>query len=142
MDSGMSDQKAGSGKTILWIVLGCAGVSIVCVLVFILFVGGVVGLTFGAIRSSDVYQSAMDRALSHPEVLEVLGEPVKPGFIVTGSINVNGPEGEAEFGVPLRGSIENGTLHVTAYKRSGQWIYEVLELELPGLPRRIDLLAP
>jgi hypothetical protein len=141
MENGMTETKSGSGKTILWIVLGCAGASIVCVLVFVLFVGGIVGLTFGAIRSSDVYQSAMDQALSHPEVLEVLGEPVKPGFMITGSINVNGPEGEAEFGVPLRGSMQNGTLHVSAYKQSGQWIFEVLELELPGLPRRIDLLA-
>ncbi|MBN1264168.1 MAG: hypothetical protein JXA25_01655 [Anaerolineales bacterium] len=142
MTSELDGKKTGSGKIVLWIIMGLVGASICCVLAFSAFTGGIVSVVFGAIRSSEVYELAMDRALNNPEVTDVLGEPVKAGFFVRGSVNVNGPSGEASLAIPLKGSISRGTLHVIASKTAGEWHFTILEVGFDDLPRRIDLLEP
>jgi hypothetical protein len=106
------------------------------------FAGGITGTVIGAVRSSEVYQHALDTALNDPDVIEALGEPIKAGIFVQGSVNVNGPTGEASLAIPLKGAERNGTLHVVADRIAGEWRYTVLEVAFDDLPRRIDLLEP
>lgn len=100
----------------------------------------VVGLVFGLMRSSDVYKQAVAEVQAHPDAIRALGEPIKPGFFVSGSISAGGSSGTADFTIPVSGSRDKGTVHVIATKSNGEWQLTLLELETKKYPDRIDLL--
>jgi hypothetical protein len=78
--------------------------------------------------------------MADPEVLETLGEPVKVGWFVRGTVNVNGPSGDAELSVPLVGRTARATLHVVAKKRGGRWEFDLLQVDVEGPEDDINLL--
>jgi len=104
------------------------------------FVGTILAIVFGSIKSSDVYEEALARARANPAVVEALGQPVEDGWLVGGNINVNGPSGSADLSAPLHGPKGKGTLYIVATKSAGRWEYETLEVEVDGKPERINLL--
>lgn len=125
-------------RNALWVVpLGCIGL----LAALAAFAGLVLTIVMGGIKSTDAYREAVDRAKSSPQVQTELGEPVKAGWLVSGSVNVSGPSGNADLSVPLSGPKGKGTLYVTARKRAGHWQYEVLEVAVEGRPQRIDLMS-
>lgn len=105
------------------------------------FVGAILLVVFGAMRSSDAYGIAMERAEQSDEVVAALGEPIEAGWLVSGNIQVNGPSGDANLSVPLSGPSGEGTLYVVAEKKAGQWHFDTMEVEVVGAAARIDLLA-
>lgn len=117
-------------------------------LLFILFaslivgaMGGIVYLVMESIKSSDIYATAVDRALSHPEVQAKLGPPITPGWYVMGNISTSGNDEEANLSLPLEGMIQSGTLYVEGHKRAGQVHYVSLAVVLDGTGERIELLS-
>jgi Cytochrome oxidase complex assembly protein 1 len=104
------------------------------------FVGGILAIVFGSMKSSDVYQQAFNTARSHPAVVEALGEPVEDGLFMSGSINVSGPSGSADISFPLHGPKGKGTIYAVASKSAGRWEYQTLEVAVDGSAERIDLL--
>lgn len=115
---------------------GCLGLILIGVGIVI----GILALVFGAIKSSDVYQTALEKARASPAVAQELGRPLEPGWIPSGSIKVEGASGEADLAIPVSGSLREGTIYATASKRAGTWRFTVLEVEVEGRPDRIDLL--
>lgn len=115
---------------------GCLG-ALVLVLVA---AAGFAYLLFGALRHSGVYQDALREARRSPAVREALGEPIEPGWFVTGNINVTPASGDAKLAIPLRGPRGRGMLYVEAVKRAGQWQMNLLDLA-PSTGARINLLA-
>ena len=101
----------------------------------------VVGLVFYLMRSSDVFELAVEIAQSHPEAVRALGEPIEPGFFVTGSISTSGSSGRAEIAIPVKGSRDKGTLNVSATRSGGEWRFSALELVTKKYPNTIDLLG-
>ena len=95
---------------------------------------------FGMIKSSDAYQHSLQQAQRSPAAIAALGEPMKPGWLVMGNINVNGPSGDANLQIPLTGPKANGDLFVEAKKSTGEWNYQTLVLQLDNGGKRIDLL--
>lgn len=122
---------------IKWIALGCVGILILGALA----AAALVLVIFGAVKRSDVYAGALARARAHPGVVAALGEPIEPGFFVSGSVNVTGPSGEASLAIPLKGPKGKGKLYVEATKGAGEWQYQTLAFEPEGGGARIDLLA-
>jgi hypothetical protein len=121
-----------------WVVpTGC----LTLLVLFALFVVGIVGVAFRAMKSTDVVREAVARAEASPEVRNALGEPVREGWYLTGNIQVNGPSGEADIAIPLKGSQRDGTLYVVAGKSAGRWSYETLEVAVEGREERIDLMG-
>ena len=118
--------------------VGCLGV----VILGGALVAGIFFLVMGGIRSSDAYQQALAKANASPEVVVRLGQPIQPGWMVSGSINVSGPTGDADLAIPVSGPKGKGTIYAVAKKSAGQWTYSRLEVEIEGQPGRIDLLAP
>jgi hypothetical protein len=124
------------GRNWKWLVpLGCFTV----VAGAVVFVASIVLFVFGFVRSSDVYKHALERASSHPAVIEALGEPVEPGWYVAGSIAVQGSSGTADISIPIGGPRGKATVFAVAKKSAGRWEYEVLEVEVEGREERIDL---
>jgi cytochrome oxidase complex assembly protein 1 len=118
--------------------IGCLGLIILACA----FVAGVFFLVMGGIRSSDVYQQALAKANANPDVVLRVGQPIKPGWMVSGSINVSGPTGDADLAIPISGPKGKGTIYAVAKKSAGEWTYSRLEVQVEGQPGRVDLLGP
>ena len=116
--------------------IGCLGL----ILLVVAFVGGIFLLVETSIKSSHAYTEAMTRAQQSPQVLEKIGQPLQPGWFISGSINTSGSSGNADFSIPLSGSKGKGTLYVVAKKSAGLWQFETLQVEVEGESQRIDLL--
>lgn len=99
---------------------------------FAAFVFGIVALVFGALKSSDLYRQAVDRAKADPAVITALGEPIATGWFVQGNISVNGDSGDADLAIPLDGARADGTLYVVAEKQAAEWRYETLAVNVDG----------
>lgn len=99
-------------------------------------------VVFGTIKSSEVYQQALDTAGRHPQVVAALGEPIEPGWFPGGSIEVSGSAGRADLSIPISGPNGSGTIYAVAYKEAGQWLFNRLEVAVEGRPDRIELLEP
>lgn len=100
----------------------------------------IVWLVFGMLRASEPYTVGLAQAQAHPALIAALGEPIEAGWLVSGRIEHNGPRGNAELSIPLRGPKGRATLHLEARRRLGQWEFRHLVAELPDEHRRIDLL--
>jgi hypothetical protein len=106
------------------------------------FVGVIVTIAFGAIKSSDVYKDSVHRATADARVIELLGDPIEPGLLAGGNINIQNDTGNANLAIPLSGPKGSATLRVIAEKKGGQWHPSTLEVESADGSTNIDLLAP
>jgi TonB family protein len=116
------------GRNWKWMLpVGCLGLIFICVLAF----GGIFFAAMSAIKSSDVYKGALERARANPEAVTRLGEPIKDGWFVKGNVRFAGSSGTANFEVPVSGPKSSGTLYVRAIYE-GAWMYERLDLAPEG----------
>jgi hypothetical protein len=94
-----------------------------------------------AMKSSEVYQLAFARLEHNPDVVSVLGEPLKTGM-VQGSLKATGPSGDAEISFSVEGPKSHGTAYVNATKAMGKWTIDRMEVEVENRPDRIIIVAP
>ena len=105
-------------------------------------VASVAGLALAIVallKGSSVYQGALVRIKPHPAVIAALGEPVREGFLFTGSIRIVNSSGEADLTIPLSGPKGEATAFVHATRSSGAWRYDRLIIETSAGNNRIDL---
>ncbi len=133
------EQRGWFGRNWKWFVpIGCLSV----VLMAVAAVAAVIYFAFGAIKSSEVYQEALTKTRSNQAVIRELGEPIEPGWLISGSFNVSGDSGNADVKIPVSGPKKSGTVYATAIKRQGKWDFSALEVEIEGETKRINLLTP
>jgi hypothetical protein len=133
------EQKGWFGRNWKWFVpVGCLSMVVLVVGV----VAAIIYFAFGAIKSSDVYQQALTRTKANPAVVRELGEPIEPGWMISGSINVNNGSGNADMKIPVTGSKKSGAIYAVAVKNQDKWDFSALEVEIQGETKRINLLAP
>jgi hypothetical protein len=125
-------------RNLKWVIVAAA---LACLLFFVALLGVIAFAVVAATRSSDVYRTAMDRAQSHPEVIQRLGQPLEPGLLIQGKIEVDNRSGEADLAIPVHGPRGEATISVIAEKRGGVWRYEQLEVQFAGTPP-IELRTP
>jgi hypothetical protein len=113
---------------------------LVAIVAIVGFFGGIFLFVFGVFKNSDVYVKSLTKAQASPAVIQTLGEPVEEGFLLFGSIHVNGPSGEADLAIPISGPKGTGTIYAVATKSAGIWHFEVLKVGIKGSEERIDLL--
>lgn len=122
-----------------WVLsLGCLGIFAVSALIVL----AIAFALFGSIRLTTPYKEAVAMSQDSDALILEMGEPIEPGWFVTGSVNTSGPTGEAHLSIPIRGSRKRGTLYVVAEKRAGRWEFQRVEVEIKGREERIDLLKP
>ena len=105
------------------------------------FVTAIVLIVFGALRSSDAYQTAVARAKANPQVIEALGTPIEDGMFPSGKTNVDGSSGEADLTISISGPKGKANVYAIATKRAGRWTYSTLEAHVEGREDRINLLG-
>lgn len=139
MTSAPPEKKGWFGRNWKWFIpAGCLTI----IVMIGVFVAAIMVFVFGAIKSSDVYQQALTKARSNTAVTRELGEPIEPGWLVSGSINVSNGAGDANLSIPVSGPKKSGTVYALATKKQGKWEFSTLELEVDGQGRRINLLTP
>jgi len=109
------------------------------ILLILGFVFAIVLLVFGALKSTDVYQTAVNAARNNPSVIEALGSPIEEGMFLSGNASVDGSSGEADFSIPISGPKGKGTIYVVAKKSAGRWNFATMEVEVKETGKRIDL---
>jgi hypothetical protein len=110
------------------LVLLCGGFSV-----------GIFALVTGILRQSEVYQQALAEVRASPAVEQELGDPIEPGWWVTGSLSTSGDSGEANITFPVVGPRGEARVFVEATRRARRWQSQLLQVELPS-GDRIDLL--
>ena len=124
-------QKSGCGK------IACIGCSILTILGVIACIA--LGLTVvSAIKSTDAYKEARDRAIHDPRVIELLGSPVEASFFAGGSVSVNNDGGRANIVFPISGPKGRAVVHAQATRGVSGWTYS--ELTVQQGKTTIDLL--
>lgn len=113
--------------------------AIVLLTLFAAFVLGILGLVFGALKSSEPYRHAVAQARADARVVAALGTPIQAGWFVQGNFNTDGTHGAADLAIPLDGPAADGTLYVVAGKSAGAWRYETLAVTVDGSGQRIVL---
>jgi len=119
-----------------WVVaLGC-GLPLLCCGVFGV---GTYFMVSKVIQGTPVFAEALEKANTNPEVTAALGQPVTPGFMLSGEVNESGGKGTAHFTIPLEGPKGKGSLAVDATQSGGKWSFNSLKADLGG--KTVDLLA-
>jgi hypothetical protein len=113
-----------------------------CLLLFTLFVGGLFWAATSMMRASYPYQLAIKRATDSPAVAAKIGTPWQVGWLVSGNVNFNGPEGNASISIPVSGPNGKGDIIVVAKKHANHWIFETLEVDVKGEDEPIQLMEP
>ncbi len=138
IDPDIADLKKGN-RNVLWITCGVFAAVFLLIFLCAAFIFGIMGVTFGAMKSSTPYQDAVYAAQTNPEAIQALGDPVKAGFLLSGSVNLNGNAGDASLQIPVSGPNGEGTIYVEANKLNGTWQYSQLELYVDGRSAPIPL---
>lgn len=113
-----------------------------CLTLLMLFVGFVfciVLVAFSAIKSTDAYATAFNRAKSDPRVIAAIGTPIKQGWYVAGNTRVSGGSGEADLTIPISGPKGKATVYAKATKSAGRWSYSQLQVRVASTDALIDL---
>lgn len=111
-----------SSGCLKWFLVGCA----VIIVIGIIGIAAVVFVAFGAMKRSDVYRGAFDRAASDPRVIAALGTPIERGFWVTGRVNIDTSGGHANLDFPISGPKAKAKVHAVATRDAEKWSYTTL----------------
>ncbi len=129
MQSGTMGAPVRKKKSALKIA-GIVGASIIVLI--IVFVVIVLSSVRSTLRSSDIYNQAMNVLRENPKAIEVLGQPIEDGKAVNGSIEVGNSSGEADISIPVSGPIGKGDLQVIGTRTGGLWDLKSLILIAEG----------
>jgi hypothetical protein len=114
--------------------------AVVMLTLFAAFLAAIFAFVFGMMKSSEPYQEAMARAAANPQIAQALGEPIEAGRFVQGNISTQGPSGEANLAIPVKGPNGAATIYVEAIRSAGLWNYETLVVRIDGGDQSVDLL--
>lgn len=116
--------------------LGC----LIVVFLLCTFVAVVLAIIDVSFRNSMVYQEALARAERSPEVTSRIGEPLRPGHVFQGKLNVSGSTGNANMAIPVTGPRGKATIVLDARKVGGAWVFRTLCVQFNGQSGTVNLL--
>jgi hypothetical protein len=99
----------------------------------------IVLVVFGAMKQSDAYKMAVERAKADSRVTSALGTPISEGWFLSGKTNVEGSSGNADLSIPISGPKGKGTIYAVATKFAGEWKYSKLVVKIDSTGETIDL---
>ena len=106
-----------------WAVPAGAGVVVLGAVGFVI---GILALILGALKTTEVYRTALAEARSDPAVVAALGLPIEDGFLMSGNMEVNAATGYADIAIPIAGPAGKAVIYVEAEKEAGEWGYFTL----------------
>jgi hypothetical protein len=122
-----------------WVLgLGC----LLVILVSAAAIFGIFYLTVNLMRSSDAYQLAWQKVRTDPQVVAVLGAPVKEGWFVTGNVSVRNSGGSANLEFAVSGPNGKAAVTTSATRQNGVWKTDTLQVQVEGQPLPLILVLP
>jgi hypothetical protein len=121
-----------------WFKIVAAGCALLIV-GFLAFIAVIIFVVFGAIKRSDPYSTAFQRATHDPRVVAALGKPIESGLLIRGHVNMNDERGDCDLRFSILGAKQNADVHVVGMREDRQWHYTTLTVT-PGEGSEIDLL--
>jgi hypothetical protein len=118
------------GRNWRWVLSGWLGLGLS---------GGVGALAI--LNTARATKMAIAAAEANPALIARVGEPMKTGWLVLGSIEVTEASGRADLAIPISGPQGRGTLYPAAVKKAGLWMLVDLQFGAEGDSGRIQLLA-
>lgn len=120
-----------------WARMGCLLPLIITALAGALIFG-----IFSIMKNSDAYKISMREVRANTEVIEILGSPITPGWLVFGSINVdaNG-SGKAYISIPIFGPKGDGKVESSAIKSNGIWQLQLLKVRIENSGKVITIIG-
>jgi hypothetical protein len=103
--------------------------------------GGLFMTGMNVIKSSEPYQTALQRVQQDPTVIERLGEPITADFLANGQVNMVNDGGDARFDFTVRGPKGEAKVHTEATRAGGVWTTDTLRVTF-GIGDEIDLAKP
>lgn len=126
-----------------WILgCGCLGILAIIACIVALSIAGIgLGITgIGAVlKNNEPYKDSITAVQTNPAAIEALGEPIEPGLIPSGNINVNNGVGEVDFNIGVSGPKGAGTIKIIGKKTDGIWTYQTWHLKVDGQEKVIPL---
>ena len=104
------------------IALGAAG--------FVLLAFAIIGSATTMMKSSEPYHWSLKQVRNNPTVLNQLGEPIEPGWLVTGSISTGQGTGRAFLKYSVSGPTGKGNVVVDGKMKDGAWLYQRSGIEI------------
>ncbi len=136
-ESGIPEKRPSwLGRNWIWAVpLGCLTPVLLCGG----FIGVILVVVFGALKSVEPYSVSLERAQNHAAVKAALGEPIEAGYFVSGNVRMNGDNGRAILSIPISGPKGSGTIFVDAQKTAGKWTYATMKFAPANGAAHIEL---
>ena len=136
MEQELHGQQEEKKSSVLKIIgCGCLGL-----LVLGAVIGGVMFMGIGkALKSNAPYKDSLAAVQSNAAAIEALGEPIKPGWIPTGSVSTTNGVGKVNFNIGVSGPKGKGTISVIGTKANGVWTYQTWQLKVDGQEKVIPL---
>jgi hypothetical protein len=100
-------------------------VALIIIVASVLFTGILIVSIMLTLRSSDAFRIGVERASRSPEVIALVGEPIRTGFLVRAGIRGGGRL--ASLHARLSGPRGAGRLEIRASKSAGEVRLEVLK---------------
>lgn len=76
--------------------------------------------------SSDAYKLSLEQVRANKSVIEIMGEPIQPGWFITGQIKTSGASGTANLSIPISGPNCSGNAISRSTKIDGEWKFHLL----------------
>jgi len=123
----------------LWLIpSGC----LVLIIVFVLFIGGIVYGAFSMVKESVPYEEAIAKMNQNELVIEALGTPVETSTLFEGNFSFTNGKSNIDVIVPVSGTKSKGMLFIVGHKsdEDEDWDYKKLEVVLSAEKDTINLL--
>jgi len=117
--------------------IGCG----ILVVIGVAAIAALVIFVFSVIKRSDVYRDALEKVRNDQRVVAALGDPINPGFWVTGNVDVKNQKGTADFTFPVTGPKGRATVKASASTDGSKWEFSELVVT-PSSGPPINVLAP
>ena len=132
-----AENKAAVGKGIAF---GCGG-CVLLVFVVMAFGACIFAVVMMAMRSTDACGMSLQAAQSSETMKRELGEPMKFGWIVSGSVKITNGQGRANVNVPISGPKGDATVHTVGTKQSNApWVFTEMQATIKATGQKVDLL--
>ena len=129
------ENNAAIGKGVA---VGCGGcLMVIASIVF--FVVAIVGGVMLFLRSSEPCAETLRSAQNSPALQQALGEPMKMGWFLVGSVSITNESGSADISIPISGPKGSVRIRTRALRQDRVWSYQEMSTQLPS-GEAVDLL--
>ncbi|MGQ4276430.1 cytochrome c oxidase assembly factor Coa1 family protein [Pseudidiomarina sp. E22-M8] len=123
-------------RDLKWLIFGL-GIAALLAVIFAVFIYFIMNLIKG-----EAYELSLTAVSEHAAVEALIGEPIEPGLLVLGNVNISGPSGNAELQYDVSGPKGEATVYAYAIRDAGEWQLIRVIVDVDGARERFDVVAP